>query len=98
MNKHSASGVKLSELSSPATKYTISSQENAIEDDFEAVGDNPVIIAEKPTDIEAISVSDAVMKMDLESLPALMFKNVKTDRINIVYYRKDGNISWVDLK
>ena len=36
------------------------------------------------------------MKMDLEDLPALMFRNVKTDRINVVYYRKDGNISWVD--
>ena len=38
------------------------------------------------------------MKMDLENLPALMFENIKTNRINVVYYRKDGNISWVDSK
>jgi hypothetical protein len=38
------------------------------------------------------------MKMDLENLPALMFENIKNNRINIVYYRKDGNISWVDSK
>ncbi|EER22260.1 ribosome-associated factor Y [Rickettsia endosymbiont of Ixodes scapularis] len=36
------------------------------------------------------------MKMDLEDLPAVVFKNINNDRINIVYYRKDGNISWVD--
>ncbi|NRB10806.1 MAG: ribosome-associated translation inhibitor RaiA [Rickettsiaceae bacterium] len=98
INKHAASGIKLAEVSTPATKYVISPQEEAFEDDFEASGHSPVIIAEKPTDIETISVGDAVMKMDLENLPALMFKNVKNDRINIVYYRKDGNISWVDLK
>ena len=34
--------------------------------------------------------------MDLEDLPAVIFKNINNDRINIVYYRKDGNISWVD--
>ena len=58
--------------------------------------DNPVIVAEKATKILKLSVGQAVMKMDLEDLPALMFRNVKTDRINVVYYRKDGNISWVD--
>ena len=60
--------------------------------------DNPAIIAEKPTQVLPISVGEAVMKMDLENLPALMFENVKTGRINVVYYRRDGNISWVDSK
>jgi hypothetical protein len=36
------------------------------------------------------------MQMDLQQLPALMFINVKNDRINVVYHRNDGNISWVD--
>jgi len=55
-----------------------------------------VIIAEKPTDIETLTVSEAVMKMDLQDLPALMFFNSAHGRINIVYRRADGNISWVD--
>lgn len=55
-----------------------------------------VIIAEKPTDIETLSVSEAVMKMDLQDLPALMFFNSVHGGINIVYRRTDGNISWVD--
>lgn len=80
-----------------ATKYVISP--NLADDMDENSGeDNPVIVAEKPAEIMTLSVSDAVMKMDLESLPALMFKNIKNGRINVVYYRKDGNISWLDTK
>ncbi len=56
----------------------------------------PVVVAEKPTSIETLSVSDAVMKMDLADLPALMFFNAGNGRINVVYRRVDGNISWVD--
>lgn len=56
----------------------------------------PVIIAEKPTVIEKLTVGEAVMKMDLLDVPALLFVNSGNQRLNIVYYRKDGNISWVD--
>lgn len=55
-----------------------------------------VVIAEKATDIATLSVSDAVMKMDLADLPALMFYNSGNGRLNVIYRRVDGNISWVD--
>jgi ribosomal subunit interface protein len=55
-----------------------------------------VVIAEKPTEIETLTVSEAVMKMDLQDLPALMFFNSAHGGINVVYRRADGNISWVD--
>lgn len=54
------------------------------------------VIAEKPTDIATLTVSEAVMRMDLQDLPALMFFNAAHGRINVVYRRADGNISWVD--
>ncbi|GAB4169819.1 MAG: ribosome-associated translation inhibitor RaiA [Rickettsiaceae bacterium] len=86
---------KLSELNTAeAMKYVISTDTQ----DEEFNVDNPAIVAEKPAQILSLTVGEAVMKMDLENLPALMFKNSKTDRINVVYYRKDGNISWVDSK
>ena len=90
--------MKVSEISPNSTKYVISPTKIDDEDDEtkEIDFDNPVIVAEKATKILKLSVGQAVMKMDLEDLPALMFRNVKTDRINVVYYRKDGNISWVD--
>ena len=55
-----------------------------------------LVIAEKPTDIDTLTVSQAVMKMDLQHLPALMFFNSAHGRLNVVYRREDGNISWVD--
>lgn len=54
------------------------------------------VIAEKDTEISQLTVSEAVMRMDLEDLPALMFYNVAHGRLNVVYRRADGNISWVD--
>lgn len=56
----------------------------------------PVVIAEKSTPVETLSVSEAVMKMDLAHLPALLFFNAANGRINVIYRREDGNISWVD--
>ena len=74
-----------------ATKYVISDDGQDADED-----DNPLIIAEKQTVIETITVSDAVMRMNLANLPALMFINKKTGSVNVVYRRHDGNISWVD--
>jgi ribosomal subunit interface protein len=56
----------------------------------------PMVIAERPLHIEHLSVSDAVMRMDLANLPALMFYNSKTAQVNLVYRREDGNIAWVE--
>jgi hypothetical protein len=36
--------------------------------------------------------------MDLADLPALLFRNKVNNRINVVYHRIDGNISWIDPK
>ena len=55
-----------------------------------------MIIAETSFGITTLSVSQAVMIMDLENLPAFVFKNSQTGRINVVYYKKSGNISWID--
>lgn len=75
-----------------ATKYIIEPQANFTEEN----NDQPITIAEKMTNIETLTVSEAIMKMDLEHLPALLFKNQANGRLNVVYYRADGNISWVD--
>ncbi len=66
------------------------------ENETEAGEGVPVVVAEKATKIERLSVSEAVMKMDLADLPALMFYNSASGRINVIYRRTDGNISWVD--
>lgn len=76
-----------------AKKYVL--QPEATDGELDERG-APVVVAEKPTAIETLTVSQAVMKMDLQHLPALMFFNSANGRINVVYRRVDGNISWVD--
>lgn len=56
----------------------------------------PAIIAEGTKDIETLSVSDAVMRLDLSEARFYLFKNAKTEALNVVYRREDGNIGWVD--
>ena len=70
--------------------------EETQEDDGVPLGDDPVIVAEISTDIQTMSVSDAVMRMDLAGKSALLFRNAKHNELNMVYRRPDGNIGWVD--
>ena len=76
-----------------ATNYVISPYNSQNDDE----GDAPAIIAEKITEIQALSVVDAVMKMDLENLTTYIFTNSGTNRLNVIYYREDGNIAWIDI-
>ena len=54
------------------------------------------IIEEKETEIEELTVSEALMKMDLINLPAYMFINKENSQVNVVYKRNDGNITWIN--
>lgn len=56
----------------------------------------PVVVAEMETRIETLTVGEAVMRMDLASAPALMFRNRAHGGLNMVYRRPDGNVGWVD--
>jgi hypothetical protein len=43
-----------------------------------------------------MTVSMAVMQLDLAESPALMFRNAANGELNVVYRRQDGNIGWID--
>jgi len=58
-------------------------------------GTYATVIAEAATEIAKLSVSDAVMRMDLADQPVLMFRNSATGDLNVVYRRSDGNIGWI---
>tara|TARA_X000000368_G_scaffold402529_1_gene376533 strand:- start:382 stop:954 length:573 start_codon:yes stop_codon:yes gene_type:complete len=59
---------------------------------------NPIIIAESDEIIKNLSVSEALMLMNLNDKAVYFFKNSKNDRINILFKRSDGNIGWLDPK
>ncbi len=56
----------------------------------------PMIIAEMEARVPTVSVGEAVMQMELANAPVLVFRNEKTDGVNVVYRREDGNIGWID--
>lgn len=60
------------------------------------VGDAPLTVAETKVQIRTMSVSEAVMQLELQDVPALMFRNASHDGLNMVYRRPDGHIGWVD--
>ncbi len=79
----------------PPLKYNVFEEMESEELDVK-IDETHQVISEKNTEIESLSVDEAIMKMDLENLPALVFINAKNKRMNVVYHRKDGNISWID--
>jgi ribosomal subunit interface protein len=60
------------------------------------VNGEPLVVAEMEADIPTLSVGEAVMRLDLGSAPALMFRNAGNGGLNMIYRRTDGNIGWVD--
>jgi ribosomal subunit interface protein len=56
----------------------------------------PVVVAETTTEIAHLTVSEAVMRMELADHPVLMFRDAKSGVLNVVYRRADGNIGWID--
>jgi ribosomal subunit interface protein len=67
------------------------------EDETQADSDlAPAIIAETRMTIRDLSVSDAVMDLDLTGQQFVIFRNAGHGRINIVYRRPDGHIGWID--
>jgi ribosomal subunit interface protein len=77
----------------PATTYVLQSRTAEQEESDE---DNPIVIAEAPSVVHEMAVSEAVMQMDLSDRPFVVFRNASHGGINVVYRRDDGNIGWVD--
>lgn len=74
----------------PAFQYVINAQS-----ENEVVEDHPLVIAEVKTEIPSLTVSEAVMHLDLADAQAMLFNNVAHDQLNVVYRRTDGNIGWI---
>ena len=66
------------------------------EDDEDITAFNPVIIAESATALKQLSVSEAVMQLDMTGAPVMVFRHANHGRVNLVYRRSDGNIGWID--
>ena len=74
----------------------INSPPSVILKDEENNHQEPLIFAELDTEIEELTVVDALEKMKLGNISALMFRNKKHSGLNMIYKRDDGLIGWVD--
>lgn len=56
----------------------------------------PLVIAETTVPVRTMSVSTAVMQLDLSESPVQLFRNAASGGLNVVYRRADGNVGWID--
>jgi ribosome hibernation promoting factor len=56
----------------------------------------PAVIAEPRTCLKEMTVSSAVLELDLTNVPVVVFRHAGDGRPSIVYRRADGNIGWID--
>jgi ribosomal subunit interface protein len=77
-----------------AASYVIAAP--AHDDDEEVAQWNPVIIAESTTTLRELSVSEAVLELDMTGVPVVVFRHAGHGRVNLVYRRADGHIGWID--
>jgi ribosomal subunit interface protein len=82
------------EASIDAASYVIEAPQH---DNEAEVGDfTPVIVAESKTTLKQLSVSEAVMELDMTGAPVVVFRHAAHGGINVVYRRPDGHFGWID--
>ena len=94
----SAAEAKAAEL---ASSYVLRAPADAddLEDwDLDGAESPPaaMIVAETEAPLKTMTVSMAVMELDLTEQQAIVFRNAAHGGLSVVYRRGDGNIGWVD--
>jgi ribosomal subunit interface protein len=79
----------------PAQQYVLASEAEDFNEPEEG-SPEPIVIAEMQADVPTLSVSEAVMRLDLSESTAIMFRNRAHGGLNMIYRREDGNVGWLD--
>jgi len=78
-------------------QYVLSNEYLNHEEDEEAeTHAEATIVAETTKNLPTLTVSEAVMRMDLEGESVFLFKNSAHGGLNVVHMRADGHIGWID--
>jgi ribosomal subunit interface protein len=101
LKDHSAAaGAKQAES---AAYYVLRSPDDDLEEDWEEEVDGvdsappaAMVIAETSKAVRTMTVSMAVMELDLTESQTIVFRNAAHGGLSVVYRRPDGNIGWVD--
>ncbi len=81
------------EADAPAQAYVLAApdEDEELEADF-----SPAVIAETTSQLQQLSVGEAVMQLDLSQSDVVVFRHAGHGGLNVVYRRADGNIGWID--
>ena len=84
-----------------ASLYVLRGDATGLDDDEWAEADSghppaAMIIAETEAPLKTMTVSMAVMDLDLTESQAIVFRNAAHGGLSVVYRRTDGNVGWVD--
>ena len=70
--------------------------DEGLDDDVAGTFPEPMVIAETETPVRTMTVSMAVLELDLTESQTIVFRNAAHDGLSVVYRRPDGNIGWID--
>ena len=91
VNKRRRSGAEVKQAE--VANYSVISTESDdhVDDDAAAA-----IIIDKQKDIPHLTLNEAVMRLDMMDMSAMLFINSASGCVNMIYYRRiDGNIGWI---
>jgi len=82
-----------------AASYVLRAPDDTDFDDWDGEAEGPpaaMVIAESVAELKTLTVSMAVMELDLTEQGAVLFRNAAHGGLSVVYRRPDGNIGWID--
>ena len=77
------------------TKTAVMQADSLADESFEE-DHEPQVIKTKQIYAKPMDVDEAVMQMDISSSEFLVFTNARTQNINVIYRRKDGNYGLIE--
>jgi ribosomal subunit interface protein len=102
VNDHARSLAAMREREQEPVRQVVLQSPEALEEEAEPApaanghDHHPAVIAETPEVLAQLTVSEAVMRLDLTAAPVLMFRNSGNGALNVIYRRADGHIGWMD--
>jgi ribosomal subunit interface protein len=71
-------------------------EDEGLDEDLGQGFPEPMVIAETEKQLRTMTVSMAVMELDLTESQTIVFRNAAHHGLSVVYRRPDGNIGWID--
>ncbi len=96
VNEHARDFASRERPQAPARQYILRQEDEPVEPVEGAAQTFATVIAETAMVIDHLTVSEAVMRLDLADQQVMMFRNSTTGELNVVYRRSDGHIGWID--